>query len=66
MLDQVELACSAVVRLTVHEEDYFIQLPDVALAEPLSATCRPTLTGGQLARKVCKYSTDLEICSARS
>lgn len=50
MLEQVELACSAVVRLTGHEEDYYIQLPDVALSEPLSTTCRPTLSGVQLAR----------------
>ena len=45
---QVDLGCSAVVRLTGHEEDYFLVLPALLgaeLGEPLAATCCPILTG---------------------
>ena len=42
---QVQLAGSAVVRLAAHAEDYFLQLPGLMLEDPVSATCRPNLTG---------------------
>ena len=45
-LAQVELVGSAVLRLVAHGEDYFIQLPNLLLEDPLSpAACQPTLTG---------------------
>ena len=50
--EQVDLVSSGVVRLTGHEEDYFIKLPDVALEEPLTAMCRPALTGPPAVRRL--------------
>ena len=43
---QVELVGSAVLRLVAHREDYFMQLPNLLLDDPLSATaCQPSITG---------------------
>ena len=43
---QVELVGSAVLRLAAHGEDYFIQLPNLLLEDPLSGVaCQPTLAG---------------------
>ena len=43
---QVELVGSAVLRLVAHREDYFVQLPNLLLENPLSTTaCQPSITG---------------------
>lgn len=42
---QVDLAGSGTVSLPAHGEDYVMQLPAVTLMAPLTATCRPSLTG---------------------
>ena len=42
---QVDLVGSAVVRLASHAEEYYMQLPGIVLDSPLSAACRPNLTG---------------------